>query len=100
MKDGNNELLPQWLLENGNNFDVLLDEAKKEVYGFIYSVFFLIFYIFCNMLPICVIAIVSFLNSCEMFCKKSLIVEPGSFVVNFKQISRIVLVFLLFTLKK
>ena len=38
MKDGNNELLPQWLLENGNNFDVLLDEAKKEVYRFFYPV--------------------------------------------------------------
>lgn len=23
--------LPQWLLENGQNFDALLDEAKKEV---------------------------------------------------------------------
>ena len=25
------EDLPQWLVENGDNFDALLDEAKKEV---------------------------------------------------------------------
>lgn len=30
IKAGHSEL-PQWLLENGNNFDVLLDEAKKEM---------------------------------------------------------------------
>lgn len=28
---GGSEDLPQWLVENGENFDALLDEAKKKV---------------------------------------------------------------------